>query len=380
MNIWRIAVNDVRVVLKDRMILVWWLAMPLAFVFMFSFIVKDQSQDATWLPVFKLDDHPLATLFVDQLRAEKYWIDEKPAEDQHWIDDWSRALIIPEHFSQDILAGRRVDLTLTHGKGKPERLLAAQTLLVRALIKFNGAVAAIDLSERGWSPETEGELEAALAKPAQLTVESRQHFSLRPPPSGFAFTLPAYMVMFLMMNTIMYGGITLIEERKNNRISRLMAAPVTVVDVFLGKMLGRMLQPLLQGGLMLVAGVTLFGIHLGDHPLVLIPVIFSLSFFCGAIGLLFGVIFNSEQQVMGIGLLTTMLLAPLGGCWWPLEVTPQVFKTIALFTPTYWAIQGIHDVMSFGKSWAAVLPECGILTAFGLVFTAIAVPLFHRNT
>ena len=72
MNIWRIAVNDVRVVLKDRMILVWWLAMPLAFVFMFSFIVKDQSQDATWLPVFKLDDHPLATLFVDQLRAEKY--------------------------------------------------------------------------------------------------------------------------------------------------------------------------------------------------------------------------------------------------------------------------------------------------------------------
>ena len=289
-------------------------------------------------------------------------------------------MIIPEHFSQDILAGRRVDLTLTQGKGRPERILAAQTLLVRALIKFNGAVAAIDLSERGWSPETEGELTAALAEPAQLTVESRQHFSLRPPPSGFAFTLPAYMVMFLMMNTIMYGGITLIEERKNNRISRLMAAPVTVVEVFLGKMLGRMLQPLLQGGLMLVAGVTLFGIHLGDHPLALIPVIFSLSFFCGAIGLLFGVIFNSEQQVMGIGLLTTMLLAPLGGCWWPLEVTPPVFKTIALFTPTYWAIQGIHDVMSFGKSWAAVLPECAILTAFGLVFTAISVPLFHRNT
>ena len=48
---------------------------------------------------------------------------------------------------------------------------------------------------------------------------------------------------------------------------------------------------------MLVAGITLFGLNLGDHPSALIPVILSLSFFCGAIGLLFGVVFNSEQQV-----------------------------------------------------------------------------------
>jgi ABC-2 type transport system permease protein len=378
MNIWRIAINDMRVILKDRMVLVWWVAMPLAFVFMFGIIIPDQSEDATWLPVFKLDDHELTSLFVDQLRAEGYFVDEKPTEDQQWIKDWPRALVIPRTFSEDILQGRRVDLTLTKGKGRPERILAVQTLLVRTLIKFNGAVAAVDLIERGWSAETRNDLTAELAKPPQLSVENGQDFSLQPPPSGFAFTLPAYLVMFLMMNTIMYGGITLIYERSEKRMSRLMAAPVSVVDVFLGKMLGRMLQPIVQGVLLIAAGVTLFGIHLGDHPLVLVPVILSFSFFCGAIGLLFGVCFKSEQQVMGLGILSTMLLAALGGCWWPLEVTPQTFQTIALFTPTYWAIQGIHDVMSFGKSWSAVLPECGILTAFGLVITAIAIPLFHR--
>lgn len=180
---------------------------------------------------------------------------------------------IPASFSQDILAGQRVDLVLTKGKGNPERILAAQTLLARALIKFNCAVAAVDLAERGWTPETESALAAELAKTSLLTVEMGQGFSLHPPPSGFAFTLPAYMVMFLMMNTIMYGGIGLIAERHDKRINRLMAAPVSVVDVFLGKMLGRMLQPMLQGG----------------------------------------------------------------------------------------------------------LPECGILVAFGLVFTAIAIPMFHRS-
>jgi ABC-type multidrug transport system permease subunit len=106
-------------------------------------------------------------------------------------------------------------------------------------------------------------------------------------------------------------------------------------------------------------------------------VILCFAFFCGALGLLSGVLLRTEQQVNGFGILATMVLAALGGCWWPLDVVPQTFKTIALFTPSYWAIQGLHDVMSFGKSWLDVLPECGVLTAFGAALTAIAIPLFH---
>lgn len=379
MNVLRIALNDIRVVLKDRMILVWWLAMPLAFVFMFSFMVRDQTQEGTWLPVVKLDEHELVGVFIDQLRAERYWIDVKPAADERYVKDWDRALVIPATFSRDILAGKRVDLSLTKGRGSPEKYLAVQTLLFRALIRFNTAIAAVDLVERGWSEPSKADLLAELAKPSRLTVETKQHFSLRPPPSGFAFTLPAYLVMFTMMMTIMYGGITLVYERSQKRISRLVAAPVSVPEIFMGKMLGRMLQPILQGGLLIAAGATLFGVNLGDHPLALVPVILCLAFFCGALGLLFGVLFRTEQQVSGFGVLATMVLAALGGCWWPLEVAPQAFKTVALFTPSYWAVRGLHDVMSFGKSWPDVLPECAVIAAFGAVLTAIAIPLFHRD-
>jgi len=75
----------------------------------------------------------------------------------------------------------------------------------------------------------------------------------------------------------------------------------------------------------------------------------------------------------------TMVLAALGGCWWPLEVAPKIFQTIALFTPSYWAIQGIHDVMSFGKSWSGVFLECAVLSALGIVLTCVAIPLFGRD-
>lgn len=377
MNVLRIALNDMRVMLKDRMVLVWWFAMPLGFVFIFSFMVGDYTQDSTWLPVFQFDDHELADLLIEELRGDGYWIDLKPVEDEHWIDDWSRALVIPADFSDRILRGERIDLILTQGKGRPEKFMAAQTLLVRVLIKLNAAIASIDLVERGWSPETRDRLLAELDQPQALSLEVKQHFSLRPPPTGFAFTLPAYLVMFVMMMTVMYGGITLVHERQEKRINRLVAAPVSLLEIFLGKMLGRMLQPFLQGTILIIAGVALFGVNLGDHPLALIPILIAFAFCCGSLGLLFGVLLRTEQQVMGLGILTIMILAALGGCWWPLEVVPQTFKTIALFTPTYWAIQGIQDVMSFGKSWLEVLPECGSLCAFGVVLTAVSIPLFR---
>ena len=379
MNILRIALNDIRIVLKDRMIIFWWLALPLVFTLIFGSIMGDPTQDSTWVPVFKHDDHELADIFVDQLRAEKYRIDVRPVSEEHWIDDWSRAIIIPPTFSQDILEGKRTDVTVTKGQGNPEKHLAAQTLLVRSLIKFNAAIAAIDLIKRDWSPETKQALLNELNKPALLSAETKTHFSLHAPPTGFARSLPQYFVMFVMMMTIMYGGLTLAQERTERRISRLAAAPVSIVDIFLGKLLGRMLQPVLQGGFLLLAGVLLFKITLGDHPLALIPVLLSFAFFCGAIGLLFGVLFHNEQQIMSVGILTTMLLGALGGCWWPLEVAPQIFKTIALALPSYWALQGIHDVISFGQSWAGILPECAVLCAFGTVCVGVAIPRFGRD-
>lgn len=379
MNILCIALNDIRIVLKDRQILLWWLAMPLAFVFIFSFTVNDYTSDGIYLPVLQYDDHELADLFVEQLHGEGYWVHIRPREDEHLIGDWPRALVIPENFSQSILQGQRVNLTLAEGSDTPERSISAKALLARVLVKLNTAVAAIDLVERGWNPETKKSLLAEFNKSQTLTVEAQQHFSLRPPPTGFAFTLPAYLVMFVMMMTMMYGGSILIYERQGKQIHRLAASPVSLLEIFLGKLLGKMLQPILQGIILLLAGVFIFRISFGDHPSALAPVILSFAFFCGSAGLLFGLLVRSEQQVMGFGLLVSMILGALGGCWWPLEVAPEVFKTVALFTPTYWAMQGLHDVMSFGKSWMGVLPECGILCALGVILTSISMPLFRWN-
>lgn len=377
MNMLRIALCDIRRVLKDPMIVVWWLAMPLVFVLMFGSMVGDYTNRGVWLPIVNLDRHELSGIFIDQLRSDKYYIDVRSATEEINAKNWPRAIILPATFSESILDGSPANFVFTEGDGEPDQLIAAHAQLVRAAIKFNGAIAAIDLIEQGWSELTKQRLLDELDRPQALSTEVKQHFSLRPPPIRFAYMLPAYLVMFTMMNSIMFGGITLVYERSQKQLIRMAATPVSVVEIFIGKILGRMMQPAIQGSVLLGLGVLFFGVPLGDHPLVLIPVLLSFAVFCGGLGLLFGVIFSTEQQVSGIGILSTMILSALGGCWWPLEIVPETFKYIAQFTPTYWALQGIHDVISFGKSWADVIPECAVLLSFGLAIIGLSIPLFR---
>jgi ABC-type multidrug transport system permease subunit len=44
----------------------------------------------------------------------------------------------------------------------------------------------------------------------------------------------------------------------------------------------------------------------------------------------------------------TLLLAALGGCWWPIEVAPAWMQQLALFLPTGWVMDALHRLMYFG--------------------------------
>ncbi|MEW6236505.1 MAG: ABC transporter permease, partial [Candidatus Omnitrophota bacterium] len=309
MNVLRIALNDLRRILKNRMILFWWLAMPLGFVFFFGGFFNDPNQRSTWMPIFNRDPHELSRLFIDQLRTNGYSIDVRSATETVFNNHWAQAVIIPATFSADLLAGKKIELTFLPGNEDPERVLAAQARLIHAIVKFTGALAETNVAEQEWSDAVRDKFKENLAKPQPLTIEEKKHSSLRPPPIKFAFALPSYLIMFVMMNTIMAGGLTLTHDRMLKQLARLMCAPVSPSEIFMGKILGNLLQPALQSVLLLAAGYYLFDVPLGDHPLALIPVLLCLGLFCGAFGLLAGSICSTEQQISSLGMLSMMLLS-----------------------------------------------------------------------
>jgi ABC-2 type transport system permease protein len=73
-----------------------------------------------------------------------------------------------------------------------------------------------------------------------------------------------------------------------------------------------------------------------------------------------------------------VVLAGLGGCWWPIEVVPEFFQRVAAFTPSYWCVHGLQRVMYFNKSSEVLRLECPLLLAFAAAVLLVAIPFLER--
>ena len=67
---------------------------------------------------------------------------------------------------------------------------------------------------------------------------------------------------------------------------------------------------------------------------------------------------NKEAEMAVLG---SMILAALGGCWWPIEVTAPWMQKLAWFLPTGWTMNALHKLVSFGAPASSVLPHVALL-------------------
>jgi ABC-type multidrug transport system permease subunit len=373
MNTLRIALGDLKRVAKDWRATLWLLAMPLAFAYVFGSAIHGGGSRATWIPVVNLDRHELADLFIDQLREEGCWVDVKGPEAQAELKQkWPYGIVIPAGFGQALLEGKPIKLPLVKGEASSESFLEVQSRLTHAIVRFTKGLVLADVSHRQWTEASRTALKDALGRPQLLTLALRGHRTLRPPPSGFSQSLPGMLVMFVLQMVFTYGGAILVKDRAGGQLSRLVAAPLFRFEVYAGKALARVLLALMQAIVLLVCGSIMFGVPLGDHPLFLLPAVLCLAAFAGCLSILGGVVCQTEKQVILLAMFGSMILAGLGGCWWPIEIVPDLFKTIALFTPSYWAVHALQSVLYFGKSYEILTLECPVLLGFTAVLGLLA--------
>jgi len=374
MNVLRIALGDLKRVAKDWQATLWLLAMPLIFAYIFGSTMRGGGERSTWIPVLNLDHHELAGMFIDQLREEGYSIDVNGPDAQVELKQkWPYGVVIPAGFGEALLAGQAIKLPLVKGDAAADKFLEVQSRLSHAIVRFTEALVLADVSHRAWTDESRTALKAALTRPQLLTMVRRGHRTLRPPPMGFSQSLPGMLVMFVMQMILTYGGATLVKDRAGGQLSRLITAPLFRCQVYAGKVLARILLAILQAIVLLVCGSILFWVPLGDHPLFLLPVVLCLAAFAGCLSILGGIVCQTEKQVILLAIFGSMILSALGGCWWPMEIVPDLFKTIALFLPSYWAMHALQSVLYFGRSYEVLTLECPVLLGFAALFGLLAV-------
>jgi ABC-type Na+ efflux pump permease subunit len=188
----------------------------------------------------------------------------------------------------------------------------------------------------------------------------------------YQLLVPSYTVMFAFFLVLSVGWL-FVAERKNGTLVRLRAAPLTRGQILLGKLLPCLAVSLLQGVSLLVAGRVVFGMTWGSRPELLLPLVACTSFAAVGLSVLVASIARTETQVAVYGTLIVLVLAGVSGSLMPRDLMPEQMKTASLITPHAWALDAYSQLLSSPTpDVAAVLTSCGVLLAFGAVFTALA--------
>jgi ABC-type multidrug transport system permease subunit len=349
--------------------------MPLAFIYFTGFANRGQDDPANRRPrllVANADTNFLGRIFTEELGAQGLRL-LKPEE----AGDAAGEIRIPADFTSRALRLEQTSLRfLKHEDAGDGDAAIIELRLVRALVALNGHLLEAAAQSNGTQALSEEGLHELLTATNPVSLEAR-FAGRKPVPSGFSFSLPATLVMYLAMNLLIFGGATLAAERRNGVIRRLMSCPITRTELVQGKIYGLMLLGAVQIFFFLAMGRFAFHVNLGANLPAVTLTLLVFAWVAGSLGVLVGSLTVAEDRVIGICVLGSLLMAALGGCWWPLEIAPPIQKTIALFLPTGWVLKALHQLISFGSGFEAALVPLAILLAFGTGANLLAARFFQ---
>jgi ABC-2 type transport system permease protein len=166
-------------------------------------------------------------------------------------------------------------------------------------------------------------------------------------------------------------------ERQKGTLRRLLTTPTRKSTYLLGTIFGQVLTALVQMLLLITFGIFVMKLNWGSQPLALVVMMVSAALAAAALGTTLGTFVKTDSQASGLSIMTGMVMALLGGCWYPLELFPQAVQTVVKVLPTTWAMRGLLDIVLRGQGLTAILPVAGILLGFAALFFTIGVARFR---
>jgi len=380
----RIAWKDLMELFRNRMGLVLLILMPIFMMTMVGFIYPSEtSLNNVSIALVNEDvgfgDYSLSSTFIMALNSINDNTGMMTLTNASNLDDVREmiqtgdaegGIIISSDFTSNIMSGKQGTVTIVTDESNPQMSAMIQAVLGQVFEQMGTMLAQQNVQGLGVDENTS----LAVVKPynVQATGAVEGEFSY------FDFIAPGIMAMTVMMSVMTGLPAAISQEREVGTLDGMMVAPINRLAVILGKTLAQMARGILQGVLILVLAVTVFGVTVhGNILLVFALLLLGVFSFVGL-----GVVLTSfaKDQETAVMMMTTIMFPMmfLSGVFFPVEQMPWFMQSISKVLPLTYVADALRKVMVLGADIPAITTELSILIVFGVVMTAIAVPVFKR--
>ncbi|MBE3136210.1 MAG: ABC transporter permease [Thermoplasmata archaeon] len=366
---------------RSKLRLVMLILMPLFMMVMIGFIFPSgNSISDTPIALANTDTGLMGNTFVAQLNAinnKTGMMKLSNAKDFESIktklqnSEINGGIIIPENFSSNLLSEKQGYITIVIDQSNPQMSMTIQGVLSQTIVAMGEQMAIHQLNIKYNVSTTQA---TSMVKP--YTVQSK---GIVPgEPNYFQFVAPGIIAMVVMMALMTGLPHAISYEKDMGTLDGLLTAPINRLSIILGKVMAQTIRGMIQGFIILLLAVVLFGVVIEGSILLVIALIILTVFSFVGLGILI-TSFTDKEETATMVMMTLMFpMMFLSGVFFPLQQMPGYMQTFAHFLPLTYATAALRKVMVLGADIPAVGTEILILVGFGIVLLLIAVPMFKR--
>jgi ABC-2 type transport system permease protein len=403
-RVWFIALNNLRLFVTDRLAVGMFILFPFLFIVMFNILLGNTTtQDQPLeLHLVTQETDGISQQIIQGLVTTDPSSLSPGAPIIVWDKDYNQAkadveagkfagfLAFPVDFTRAIENGSSTSLEIV-SKGDATATRPALTGLAQGIISQVSAVQVeihsvmALMAQQGSSPADIQIAVAQIMSDLGTSAESQPLISYQAndigavkPVNASSYVVPGYLVMFVFFAAAI-ASVDIIRERNNHTLERLLASSVRKESILGGIYLGAVFRGLVQIAIFWTMGILVFHVDLGVAPWAVVVLSLLMVAMSAAFSVMLATLVKTERGASALAVLCSLLLAPLGGCWWPLFIDPRWMQFLAKFTPHGWANEGFNKLMLFGASAGDVSWQMLALVGFGVAFIIIAIINFRTS-
>ncbi len=190
------------------------------------------------------------------------------------------------------------------------------------------------------------------------------------------FLVPGIMSVVMCLITILLTSMSITKEKELGTFETIISAPISSMEVILGKTIPYVLLGLANIPLILGVAVFLFDVPMRGSMLTLIAS--SFIFICATVatGIFISTITRTQQQAMMGGFIYLMPSLLISGLIVPVSSMPIPLQIISYANPLTYFMELLRSIMLKGGESGLVVRDLSIMTAMAIVIAFFSIRRF----
>lgn len=206
-----------------------------------------------------------------------------------------------------------------------------------------------------------------------------QHRRYNPAGTSQLNIVPGLLGTILTMTMLIFTALSVTREVERGTMESLLSMPINPVEIMLGKILPYVLVGILQGVLILGAGMVLFAVPV-EGSLALLALVTLLFITANlSVGYTFSTLAQNQLQAVQMSFMFFLPNILLSGFMFPFAGMPIWAQWISQCLPLTHYLRMVRGILLKGSSFTDLAPDIAALAVLMLIAMSIAVARFRQT-